>query len=144
MGHRVGSWLVVGVGGLALACATGTAAYAASASSSVAQFSTGGHTYDDQATASSPHTASTGTWNDVNANVPGGYIGSEGRMFRSDGSMCSTSGMQYMPGPGSAYFVPTNTICGAGYYFSYGKSAGWNGNGYSYNYTFRSPNVYMG
>jgi len=146
MGLRVRAGLLGGAGVAVIFGASGAAAYAVTVSySTVGQFNTGGHVYDNQASigVGSVNFASTGTWTDNNQNVPSGWIGSEGRMVKSNGALCATTGMLYMPGAGSGWNVATNTICGHGYYFSQGKSAGWNGNGYNYYYTFRTPNLYL-
>ena len=124
----------------------GGVAVAASVSSSVGDLGThSGFHYYNQATAYDTSDAGyTTTWVSGNTNAPSGWIGSEGRLFTSSGALCHTSGMQYTSGPSVSWAVPGfKGGCAAGYFYSYGKSATWNGNGYGYYYTFRSPNIYM-
>lgn len=77
-------------------------------------------------------------------------MGSEPRLLYSNGALCETGGMSYS---GSSLYFYRRTLlyggsadvgqCGDGYFYAKGKSAVWNGNGYSYYWTFRTINVYM-
>lgn len=103
--------------------------------------SAAGYSYTNQATIDNAiRWASTKT--NANAVAPPGYIGSNGRLFRSSGSLCAESGFAYTSTSASGYqvFSPSGG-CGSGYYYGYGVSRFWNGNGYNSAYTFKTPNL---
>ncbi|GAB3588691.1 hypothetical protein GCM10027579_28490 [Calidifontibacter terrae] len=109
--------------------------------SSFGYFSAGSSTFQNQAIineGSKEALTSTRWWSGTYTE----YVGSEGRLFNAAGALVATSGMHYFGGGGLAEGVVCSN-CGHGYYYSYGKSAGWNENGYAYSYTFRSPNGYL-
>lgn len=122
------------------------------ASSSVGDLGihSGKHFYDQATIQDNPSkVASTRTW--VSSGTAAtGWIGSEARMYverNGTTSLCGTSGMVYNPWATSSYtmsWLKESGCCGgAGYYFSAGKSGRWNGSGYSYYWSFRSPNLYL-
>jgi hypothetical protein len=74
-----------------------------------------------------------------NSNTPTGYIGALARLYKNS-ALCASNGFTYTSGTASGLGVPTEgSGCGSGTYYSYGESAAYNGNGYNYFYTFKSP-----
>lgn len=71
--------------------------------------------------------------------LPAGWMGTEGRLlYQGNGALCQTTGMQY----NSSQIVGQSSgqygSCGYNTYYSQGKTAAWNGNAYSYYYTYRT------
>ena len=129
-----------------LVASGGSAAIAATVSSSVGDLGvhSGFHYYNRAEALNTSDAGYTTTWVSGTKNAATGWIGSEGRLFTSSGALCRTSGMKYADGPAVSLTIPAvKGSCAAGYFYSYGKSATWNGNGYGYYYTFRTPNIYM-
>jgi hypothetical protein len=132
----------------ALLVGTASAAAAATVSSGVGDMGVNyGRHYYNQAVAIADAVNNTGwtdTWVSGTTKVSSGWIGSEARLFRDTGALCKASGMGYNPAAATTYSRSVyNTSCPADYYYAYGKSAAWNGNGYTYYYTLRTPNIYM-
>lgn len=113
---------------------------------------TSGITFTNQARVENEGTTSSSdtTTYASRSGVPDGWMGAEARLLYSNGALCETSGMGYSNG-GRYYYRRTAVYggrddsgqCGDGYFYARGKSAVWNGNGYSYYYTNRTINVYM-
>jgi hypothetical protein len=85
--------------------------------------------------------ASTQLWTTNYAYVGAGWMAADARKFK-DGSICEQTGYQY--NNSSVYYqeaMAHTTACGSGTYYSYGVVAVWNGSGYDYYYTFRSPSL---
>lgn len=72
------------------------------------------------------------TW--TSSAKPAGHIGAEGILFLDyNGADCSLGTMQYTTSSGSLMVNRTYNVCNyAAYYYSQGKAAVWNGNGYNY------------
>lgn len=103
-----------------------------------------GQSYRNQATADNVGTGHADTYVlDTTGSSPAGWMEAEARVFISTGAMCSTSGMIPAPSAGSTWAAHKQNTCGYGLRYSYGKSAAYNGNGYNYYYTFKSPNITM-
>jgi hypothetical protein len=120
-------------------------ASAGTASSSVGSFSSGGHSYTNQAVI---HT-STGSASAQTLTAPSGYtapagwVGSRGRLFASGGTLSCESSNLYSTGSlvsGQYWSQYSCTRTTTGAWYSYGVSLVWNGSGYNSVYTFQSPN----
>lgn len=71
--------------------------------------------------------------------VPAGYMGAQAYLYFNDVVVKNTT-MRYTNSDGYIrLYVNTSTYYGNGTYYSKGKSAAYNGNGYNYFYTFQSP-----
>jgi len=75
--------------------------------------------------------------------VPSGYMGAMVELFEENGYMVIDTPWEY--NSGSDYRIESqiasiDSPTVGGYYYARGKSAAFNGNGYSYYYTFRTPN----
>lgn len=115
------------------------AAVAAEYSSTVGAYSAGGVNFNTQSKISNQYTGVHGianTW----VNTGNAHMGSDALLFLSNGALCLDAGMKY------AYSSVISDVqwpnCGSGYYYTQGKSAGWNGNGYDYHWMFRTPNMW--
>lgn len=85
--------------------------------------------------------AYTVTWTQNNSTVGAGWIAVDARKFKN-GSLCEQTGYQYNSSPVTGLGLYANSVaCGSGTYYSYGLTAYWNGNGYDYYDTFRSPSL---
>lgn len=82
--------------------------------------------------------ASTTVSQNGTSNVPSGYMGALARLYKNS-ALCASNGYSFNSGPANSLSVPTLSACGSGTYYSYGATAAYNGNGYSYYYTFKSP-----
>lgn len=110
----------------------------------------GRHFYDQSVIQDNPSKVSTTrTWVS-GGSAPTGWIGSEARMYSDRGgvvALCGTSGMIKSPWATSSYsaqWLKESGWCGgAGYYFTGGKSGCWNGNGYDYYWSLRTPDLYL-
>jgi hypothetical protein len=75
------------------------------------------------------------------AYVTAGWMGVDARKFKN-GSVCEQTGYQYNKNSANWMLVTANnTACGSGTYYSYGVLAAWNGNGYAYYYSQKSPSL---
>lgn len=137
---------------LALGLFSGSVAFAATYYSTVSTMgSHGGYNFQNQAWLDnySPGQGAAKT-NVTSGTAPAGWLGVEGRVLRqSSDAICSTTGMQYSSNATSSFsrgaWRPTNSsACPSGqYYYSGGKAARWNGNGYNYQFTFRTVSVVL-
>lgn len=123
-----------------------TAGNAANAYSAVGSFTTAGKGYINQAqiyTSSGYARAYTNT-GPANVNVPAGWIGGRGRLFKSSGALYCEGSNTYTTGTALGGAMYAALSCGynggAGAWYSYGVSLTWNGGGYNSTYTFKSPN----
>lgn len=76
--------------------------------------------------------------------VPAGYMGSKGRLFDSKDNLITQTSMIY--NSSSTYYLNSDFASKAGgalgnYYYGYGITAAYNGNGYDQYYTFKTPNI---
>ena len=87
-----------------------------------------------------PVNATTEVDNSGTGLVPTGYMGAQGRLYKSTGSLCSSENTYYNQSATSNLSVIVSGDCGTGIaYYSKGLTTAFNGNGYdSYN-TFQSP-----
>lgn len=127
--------LMVG-GGFTAATAVGQA------TSQTASFTVNGKTYRDFALVKTTSTVATGETRGWGlTTVSAGWLGVNGRLFRSSGAMVGESGFYYN---GSTMAGGTVLINGVDYvttgtFYSYGVVRGWNGSGYNSYYTFKTP-----
>ncbi len=88
--------------------------------------------------------------NQVNSNVPTGYLGGLPETFSQAGVLCLAGAWNYNGSPVEADFFYTkeenmaNNCGGPGYFYSWGESRAYNGNGYYTYSSFKSPVLYMG
>lgn len=75
--------------------------------------------------------------------VPAGYMGAKARLFDSNNNLIVETSWSYNSSSANIHSNYTaHTTCTAGaYYYGYGITAAYNGNGYSNYYTFRTPNI---
>ena len=106
-----------------------------------------GYSYKNQARLSEngsslPVNATTEVDNSGTGLVPTGYMGAQGRLYKSTGSLCYSENTYYNQSATSNLSVIVSGDCGTGIaYYSKGLTTAFNGNGYdSYN-TFQSPNL---
>lgn len=143
--------LLIFVATLSLALTSAYVAYAApyyySSVSTMGSYA--GYDFRNQAWVydANPGQGATRTWV-LSGTPPTGWLGAEGRVLRqSDGAICSTTGMLFTTTPVSSIargsWRPINSsLCpSGGQYYSQGKAGRWNGNGYNYQYTFRTVAV---
>lgn len=105
-----------------------------------------GYSYENQASvyASDPGYgvfAGTHVANQVNVNIPTGYMGAKARLYDSNGILDTSSSWYYNSAPQVGMLVLSPYYYSSGIYYSYGLTAAYNGSGYSTYYTFQSPNV---
>lgn len=74
------------------------------------------------------------------ANVAAGWIAANGRKFKN-GALCSQTGYEFNASAADGLGALTWGGCGAGVYYSYGTIAAWNGSGYNYYYSPKSPSL---
>lgn len=102
-----------------------------------------GYSYKNKAIVSNDDRlyAATHVYNQASGTVPTGYMGALARLYKND-VLCTSTDWSYNSIPANGMGVPTSgSGCGSGIYYSYGKSAAYNGNGYSVYYTFKSPSI---
>lgn len=102
-----------------------------------------GYSYDNQAVVSNNTFVYAATYVDTQngGTVPTGYMGALARLYKGS-ALCKSNGYSYNNGAASGISESTGgSNCGSGTYYSYGASAAYNGNGYNYVYTFKSPNL---
>ncbi len=77
------------------------------------------------------------------ASTPAGYMGCNARLFNTNtGALVQQSGMIYDNSSGNNFSVEQDDLTSrTGSYYSYGITAAYNGNGYDYYYTFKSPSL---
>ncbi|WAH99157.1 hypothetical protein [Arthrobacter sp. MMS18-M83] len=107
--------------------------------------------YENQATAENdnwPGYVDTWIYTADGHYAPMGYLGADARSFLDDGTtnppMCADHGYHYNTSSTPQFNDDLLIPCGLGYYFSWGVTATYNGNGYDYYYTNKSPNIYAG
>lgn len=120
------------------------AAYAATASSSWMNTGTvNGYSYKNQAQVDNSYTAaSTNVATTDESNAPAGYMGAWAGLYESNGTLCKQSSWFYNPVSAAGESTVTNgSYCGAGNYYSYGRSEAYTGSGYDAYYTYLSPDL---
>jgi hypothetical protein len=136
----------LGIASVALAANATYSAYGYTATIDGYQYGTRSIMYTDEPGSPSDWAATTvfPTVNDSPAGsgeVPAGYMGADARKF-INGSVCEQTGYYYnsVKASNQKVFAQT-TPCGAGTYYSYGLIAVWNGSGYDYYYSEKSPSA---
>lgn len=104
-----------------------------------------GYSYKNQAVVTNDFgyiAAETYVSNQAWAQVPTGYMGARARLYNSSGTLRASSNWFYNSQPVMSIGVgiPCNQ-CSSGTYYSRGLTAAYNGNGYTENTTFSSPNI---
>lgn len=127
--------------GLLLGVGVG-AVQAAAAYGNVASVYVGGRTYSTQSffVSDAPAYAGTNQW--TGSAVGAGWMGTNARTFYGNGTLCGDGGYYFNSGSTTFMGSAKYTTCGAhSDYYSWGVTAHWNGSGYSYWYTNRSPSL---
>lgn len=126
---------------LGSATATATAAHAASTSSTSNYMGTnGGLTFSNYSVVfDTPKGASTTSY--ANGTAPTGWFTSQGRLYKSNGTLCSAGSTTYSNAPATGWTAAVYATCGTGYYFSQGVAGYWYGTMYMYATTNRTPNI---
>lgn len=132
------AWLAV----FMIAFTAGSAA--AFTASAWGYYSKNGINYRNQAylTYVSPGPAAAGTAaGPTNKAAPAGWIGVNGRLYKSSGSLVCESGFHYSSSSTAVNAVFSKTSCSRkpGTWQSYGVSKAWNGSTYNNYFTFKSP-----
>lgn len=141
MRHALVRTVVAVTGAAALTFAGIGAAQAGSASSSVSALSANGKSYTAQAVVYT-NTGSAWAYSRINSssgNVASGWMGANGRLFNSAGSLVKEGGFTYNSGAASGLSIPSGTLYRSGSYYSYGVVKVWNGSSYNAHYTYKSP-----
>jgi hypothetical protein len=139
---------VPAIGGLAAGAALGAASVALAATSYSSIGYTpriNGHVYETQSIMYTIPTlthdeAETDVWTQGGETVGTGWIGINARKF-VNGSLCNQTGYQYNTRSTSFFGALTAGGCGSGVYYSYGTFDVWNGGGYDYYYSQKSPSL---
>lgn len=103
-----------------------------------------GYQYYNQANVTTTSTgANATTWvgSYQDAAIPVGYMGEIARLYNSNGVLETYSSWTYNASAVYAMAVTSPNDSFHQSYYSYGITAAYNGNGYDYYYTFKSPNV---
>lgn len=127
-----------------------TAVYAGSAQSSFKYYTVYGYNYRNYSgvtTGSYNGTSYANSWTtgqtDLAATqVPAGYIGAQARLFDSNGSVVATTPYtynDYTTATHSSDFASADPAISGRSYYGYGITAAYNGNGYTYCYSNKSP-----
>ncbi|GCE77334.1 hypothetical protein [Cellulomonas biazotea] len=141
MRHALVRTAVAVVGAAALTFVGLGAAQAGSASSTVSALSANGKSYSAQALVYT-NTGSAWAYSRINSksgNVASGWMGANGRLFNSGGSLVKEGGFTYNSGAASGLSIPSGTLYRSGSFYSYGVVKVWNGSSYNAHYTFKSP-----
>jgi hypothetical protein len=81
------------------------------------------------------------TANALSGNLPAGWLGAQGRLFKDGAANATKIGTwSYSPTASSGISGLSGDASGHFVWFSWGVSRIWNGNGYDSVYTFHSPN----
>lgn len=117
-------------------------ASAGSAESAVSALSANGKSYSASAAV---YTKTGSAWaysrlDSKSGNVASGWMGANGRLFTSGGTLVKEGGFSYNSGAASGISIPSGTYYKSGTYHSYGVVRVWNGSSYNSHYTFKSPN----
>ena len=141
MRHALVRTAVAVVGAAALTFVGLGAAQAGSASSTVSALSANGKSYSAKAIVYT-NTGSAWAYSQIDSNsgnVASGWMGANGRLFNSGGSLVKEGGFSYNSGAASGISRTSGTYYKTGAYYSYGVVKVWNGNAYNAHYTFKSP-----
>ena len=118
------------------------AAQAATAYGTVGTVNAGGRSYSTQSVfvSDAPAYAATNQW--TGSAVGAGWMGTNARTFYGADILCRDGGYYFNSGSTTFMGSAQYTTWGAhSDYYSWGVTAHWNGNGYEYWYTFRSPSL---
>jgi hypothetical protein len=142
MRNKVVSSLSAVVVATALTFAASAPASAGTAESTISGLSANGKSYTASARIYTK-TASAWAYSSIDSksgNVPSGWMGANGRLFTSGGTLVKEGGFSYNSGAASGISVPSGFYNKSGTYYSYGVVRVWNGKSYNSHYTFKSPN----
>lgn len=73
--------------------------------------------------------------------APAGYMGAQANLYNSAGSKISTGSWRYNSSTSYGISAVSSYTSQNGVYYSKGQTAAYNGNGYNYYSTYRSPNI---
>jgi len=104
-----------------------------------------GYTYGNQAILydDSPPLMYADGWVQSNTNVPVGYMGTKGKLYR-EGVLCNMKDWIYNNDIIAGFGARAKGNCGAGYYSANGQTAAYNGNGYDTQIILTTPKLYGG
>lgn len=71
--------------------------------------------------------------------VPIGYMGLKCRLYNADGDLVQQTSWVFNSDPCASMGTGTNSTNISNYYYSQGRTAAYNGNGYTYYDTYQSP-----
>jgi len=83
--------------------------------------------------------------NQVAGNIPVGYMGCQAQLYDSNNNLIAYTNWSYNKiAENSMGIIRWGDSYNSGYYYSRGKTAAYNGNGYNYYWAYISPNLYWG